>query len=354
MMLLLSCVPVTYKDLIKYINILGMIKFNIFILGLIFIAIIIAIYLYKKWIEFEELETFTEEGLEEALDDAIIEGFEDAEIIEGFAKKRKGKWRRRIWKGIKFARYLTPAGLATKGLKKLGKRALRSKYGQRLKKKLSEKAKEKAKEKIIAYLQKKVEQHPKIKPVIDMIKNNEWVPAVAQKIRENPMLITGFSLLATNAALREYAQNANATVPAELKEMKDPRLQQAITTLQADPQLRERIKQLMQYPVVKEVADELASDNGIVRKTKNVIRIIKDWLRSLRKPGETSVDEDDITADNLDEIGGAYDEFLAEKEIKTPLPQISHDDFEGYTNYSSNWGLQFGSINPNHAWDVNR
>lgn len=338
-----------------------MVRLNIYVLGLIFIAIIGAIYLYRRWLEFEEVEAFTEEGLEEALDDAIIEGFEDAEIVEGFAKKkkRKGKWRRRLWKGIKFARYLTPAGLAAKGVKKLAKRALRSKYGQRLKKKLSEKAKEKAKEKIIAYLQKKVEQHPKIQPVINMIKNNEWVPQVAQKIRENPMLVTGFSLLATNAALRQYAENANNLTGAARSEIEtqlrsDPRLKDAITMLQNDQQLREHIKQLMQFPVVKEVADELASDNGIIRKTKNVIRIIKNWLRSLRGRNETSVDDDNIDDKNLGEITGGDDVFLPEDEVKKALPQLPYDDFEGYTNYSSNWSKQFGSINPTRAWDINR
>ncbi len=340
-----------------------MIKLNIYVLGLIFLLIIGAIYIYKRWVKYN----YDEIDIEEDIDKAFEEGYEDFEeefaeiddgpLIEGFAKKKRRKWLKRIWKGLKIAGSLTPLGLLSKGGRKLVKKAYKSKYGQRLKRKLSEKAKEKAKEKIMAYLEKKVKEHPKIQPVIETLKK-DWVAQVAQKIRENPALITTFSLLATNQAFKAYSENA-AGVAQNQKEMvearlrSDPRIQEAMTLFQQQPELRERIKELMQYPVVKDVADELASNNGIIRKTKNVIRIIRDWLRSLRRRGETSVDEDNIQVDTED-LGSGIDEFEKQPDVKNPLPQINHDDFEGYRNYSNReWNTQFTSINPKHAWDVN-
>jgi hypothetical protein len=349
-----------------------MIKPNIYVLGLILLLIIVAVYLYRKWNEFEregfddDEEGFGEDGFEDDDEEGFDEeGFdeEDGVMIEGFKKKKKRwrrlkKWGKRLNKVRKFAKYLIPGAavgiLAAKLAKKAAKRALRSKYGQRLKRKLSEKAKEKAKEKIMAYLEEKAKTHPKIKPVIDMLRNNEWVPVVAAKLRENPQLITVFSVLSAKyQAGLEMTPQLSDEIERQLGS--SPQIKQALITLQSDPDLRDKVKLLLRYPVVKQVTDELASDNGIVRKTKNVIRIIKSWLRTLRKPGEGILPEDDISMNDLPaDIKPEDNEYIESVAgVKQELPPVEYDDFEGYIDYDNEWASQFKSINSKKPWDIN-
>jgi hypothetical protein len=215
---------------------------------------------------------------------------------------------------------------------------------------LANKVKEKGKEKIIEYLEKKAKQYPRMIPVVNTLKNDKWVYDVAAKIRANPEIITLFSL-AKQAASSNYSPEQMKQL--ELQIQQSPQLQKALITLQSDPTFTKHVKFLLAYPVVREIADELASNNSASKKTRNIIKIVRGWLRSTRRPNETSVEEDDIQANDIPQEITQLTSMM-DSNIKIPLPPLKHDDFEQFADYhTGEWSSQFDSLNPKKAWNIN-
>ncbi len=214
------------------------------------------------------------------------------------------------------------------------------------------KAAEKGKDVIIKYLEKKAKKHPRMRPVVKALKEDKWVYEVAAKIRANPELITIFSL-AKQAQASGFSKEQMQQLELQIKQ--SPQLQKALITLQSDPQFAKYVKYLMVYPVLREIADELASKNSAVKKTKNIIKIVRAWLRSTRKPNETSVDEDDIQSNDLPkELKQIPSVTAIDTNIRTELKPLKHDDFEQFADYDDDeWSSQFNSLNPQKAWDIN-
>ncbi len=214
------------------------------------------------------------------------------------------------------------------------------------------KAAEKGKELMIEYLEKKAKQHPRLKPVVKALKEDKWVYEVAAKIRDNPELITIFSL-AKQAQSSGFSKEQMQQLELQIKQ--SPQLQKALITLQSDPQFAKYVKYLIVYPVLREIADELASKNKPVKKTKNIIKIVRAWLRSTRKPNETSVDEDDILANDIPkELKQLPNIEVTDTVNKPELKPLKHDDFEQFMDYDNGeWLDQFSSLNPRRAWDIN-